>query len=280
MQLLRQMQEEGAPENKPFAAMLQYDESYRQRSRSYLKRLPVNRGIQWLRNTALYSVDMLRRLLPTRGFAITFSGIDGAGRNTVIDATRRRIVQELRMPVVVLPHRPSLLPMLMPSRFGHERRGAGNAIPLSQAIENPSLFGGLLRFVYYYIDYLIGQCYVYLRYVMRGYVVLYDHYFDLFSDSKSNVVLPAAYTSWWYRFLLKPDLNFLLYAPTNVVMERRQELTAQDIDQLTGQYLALFQKLEQSSGSAHFISVRNMRLGDTMETLFHYIKERQAEAAA
>jgi hypothetical protein len=117
---------------------------------------------------------------------------------------------------------------------------------------------------------------------MRGYVVLYDHYFDLFSDSHgSKVVLPAAYTSWWYRFLLKPDLNFLLYSPTHAVMERQQELSAQDIEQLTGQYLALFEKLERSSsGHAHFISVRNMRLGDTMETLFHYIKERQAEAAA
>ncbi len=117
---------------------------------------------------------------------------------------------------------------------------------------------------------------------MRGYVVLYDrYYFDFINDSKrSNIMLPSAFTAWWYRFLFKPDLNFFLYAPTDVILQRKQELDAASIEQLTGQYLALFNKLERrSAGQEHYISVRNLRLGDTLDTLFNHIKTRQAGAA-
>jgi thymidylate kinase len=140
----------------------------------------------------------------------------------------------------------------------------------------PSVPGRALSF----LDYLLAQLYVQLRYVMRGYVVIYDHYFDLVSNGKSKVTLPAVFTSWWYRFLLKPDLNFLLYAPVDVIRQRKQELSPEDIEKITGQYLALFDKLERKSGQGHYISVRNMRLGDTLETLFHHIKSHQVGAAA
>lgn len=275
-ELLHKLHENGLPSNKPLAAILQYDEGSYKRSITALKKLPENKGLQHLWHYLQYGLDILRGMLPRRGFAITFSGLDGAGKHTVIEATRHRIMQELRMRVVVLPHRPSLLSLLFPSIS--RREGAQNTIQLSQT--RPSIPGAILRFAYYYVDYFFAQCYVYLRYITRGYVVLFDQYFDFISDSKThNVILPAAYTSWWYRFLLKPNLNFLLYSPVNVIRERKQELSAEDIERLTGQYLELFNKLERRSGHGHYISVRNLRLGDTVERLFQHIRT-QAEAAA
>lgn len=274
-ELMDQMHEEGMPSTRSFAAMLQYDDAARRQSIAFLKAQTLNKGFSGLWRRMQYGVDMLRNLLPQQGFIITFSGVDGAGKRTVIEATRHRINQELRMPVMVLPHRPSLLPI-----SGRQESAKRSIAKLPQRPATRSLFQTRLRPLYY-VDYLLGQAYVHLRYVMRGYVVLYDHYFDFTnSNDDSNVILPAAFTTWWYRFLLKPDLNFLLYAPSEVILERKQELSAESIEHLTGQYLALFAKLERRSGQGHYISVRNLRLGETVETLFQHIKTRQEGAAA
>ncbi len=281
-ELLHQMHEEGAPENRSLAGLLQYDDAHRQRSLAFVRKKSVNRGWLGLRRQAQYAFDKLRGLVPQRGFIITFSGVDGAGKSTVIEATRHRIDKELRVPVVVLRHRPCLLPILSAVKYGRKGAEQQAAVRLPRQGTNRSRFSSYLRFAYYYSDYLIGQCYVQLRYVMRGYVVLYDrYYFDFINDSKrSNILLPAAFTTWWYRFLFKPELNFFLYAPSEVILQRKQELSAESIEQLTGQYLALFNKLERRSGQGNYISVRNMRLGDTLETLFQHIKTRQVGSAA
>jgi thymidylate kinase len=259
----------------PFSAISKYNESDRQSIIAALKQQPANRGFQGLWHRLQYGFGKLRKLIPQRGFIITFSGVEGVGTHTVIEATGHRISEELRLPVIVLPQRPGLLPAV------RRTERSGNTVSLSpETISKRRGFVASLRFVYAHLDSLLAQCYIHLRYVMRGYVVLYDHYFDFSNDNEgNNVVLPAAFTTWWYRFLLKPDLNFLLYAPADVILQRKQELRAQDIEQLTGQYLALFQKLERRSGPGHYISVRNMRLGDTVERLFQHIKT-QAEAAA
>jgi thymidylate kinase len=276
-ELLHRLQEEGVSGSKSFAGMLQYDDANYERSVAFLKTLPENRGWNRLWHGIQHIADIMRGLLPKRGFAITFSGVDGAGKHTVIEATKHRITQELRMPVIVLPHRPSFLSVLFPDRA---YQGSAFRTVSFRGARPASFAEAILRFIYNYIDYFFAHCYVYLRYVMRGYVVLFDQYFYFINDSKShNIILPSAFTSWWYRFLLKPDLNFLLYAPASVILERKQELSADDIERLTGQYLALFNKLERRSGHGHYISVRNMRLGDTVETLFQHIK-MQAQTAA
>lgn len=275
--LLRQMREEGAAENKNFAALLQYDDVNRERAVAFLKTMPANRGWAGIWHRMQHTGDRLRKLIPHRGYIITFSGVDGPGKSTVIEATRHRIDKELRTPVVVLRHRPSMLPVL--SGVSYQQQGA--TATLQPKAAKLSRIGTYMRFAYYYTDYLFGQCYVQLRYVMRGYVVLYDrYYFDFISDSKrNNIMLPSAFTTWWYRFLFEPDLNFFLYPPLDSGLPRKQELDAASIEQLTGKYLALFNKLEQRSGHGHYISVRNMRLGDTLDTLFNHIKTREASAA-
>jgi thymidylate kinase len=241
--------------------------------RKALKRIPANRGLRGLLHRLQHAFDLLTNLAPRRGFIITFSGVDDAGQRMVIEATRHRIRQELQAPVIVLPHQPRLASLLALARRT-QREAAGRSMnPGSAAESGRGLWAlPLLRRV----EGLLVQAYVLFRYVLRGYVVLYDHYFDCRESGNSQVHLPGVLTSWWYRFLVKPDLNFLLYAPAEVIRQRSQELSTEDIERLTGEYLALFNKLERRSGHGDFIPVRNTRLGDTLETLFRHIHTRQA----
>lgn len=235
--------------------------------------LPSNKGLMWIKNTWNYLADTIRSVFHQKGFIVTFSGVDGAGKSTVIESVKNRIEKQLRMRVVVLRHRPSLLPILSAWTKGKARAEQDAANRLPRQGQNAKFLPSLLRFSYYYIDYLIGQFYVYFKYLLRGYVVLYDrYYFDFINDSKrSNIELPAGFTSKGYSFLMKPNLNLFLFADPETILARKQELSADTITELTVKYRNLFSKLEQKSHAARYISIRNENLEETLSIVMQSV---------
>lgn len=232
-----------------------------------LKQLPINRGFERLKNTAAYWLDVCKQITSGRGMTVTFSGVDGAGKSTMIENIALRAEKQLRKRVVVIRHRPSLLPILSVWTKGKEvahREAAG----LPRLGTNKSVLSSLLRFAYYYTDYSIGQLWIYLKYILRGYVVLYDrYYFDFINDSKrSNIILPQAITRLGYHFLLKPELNFFLYAEPDVILFRKKELDRTTIEQLTQKYCTLFQSLDQKG--KQYIALENIDIQKTSDAIF------------
>lgn len=233
-----------------------------------------NKGVQGKANTVRYAKDSVWVWWKPKGFVITFSGVDGAGKSTVIEATRQRIEKIMRRKVVVLRHRPSLLPILSAWRYGKVAAEAKAASTLPRQGGNKSGLGSLLRFGYYYADYVLGQFYIYLKYVLRGYVVMYDrYYFDFINDSlRSNIRLPKSVTAAGYRLLLKPRLNFFLYASPAEILKRKQELNAETIEALTKQYLHLFSHLKQRYQRSQYLPVHNSNLDHTLQVIFDRIR--------
>jgi thymidylate kinase len=135
--------------------------------------------------------------------------------------------------------------------------------------KNASSLGSILRFAYYYVDYLFGQFYVNLRYVSRGYVVLYDrYYFDFVNDSKrSNIHISPRLTGALYRLLIKPQYNFLLYAKPDEILKRKQELDEATIIELTSNYLKHFETLSATHKHSQYIPVCNDELNETVDQI-------------
>ncbi|MEY4874963.1 MAG: hypothetical protein RL708_112, partial [Bacteroidota bacterium] len=131
----------------------------------------------------------------------------------------------------------------------------------------------LIRFAYYYFDYFVGQFYVQLKYVSRGYVVLYDrYYFDFVHDARrSNIDLSKKFTEPFYSFLLKPKLNFFLTAPADLILKRKQELSAETINELTAEYTTHFAKLSKKFSNSKYLVVNNIVLDETIETIYNHI---------
>ena len=229
---------------------------------------PENSGINYVKNLFLYVLDTLKTLLKYKGFVVTFSGVDGAGKSTVIDNLKHRLEKKYRRRVVVLRHRPSLLPILSVWTKGKKKAQEDVINALPRQGNNKSTIGSLARFAYYYIDYLIGQFYVHIRYVSLGVVVLYDrYYFDFINDGKrSNINLPEKWVKPWYKLLLKPDVNFFLYAEPQEILRRKQELNEEDIKSLTSKYLNLFNSLNKGK-STRYIPVENKNLDDTLNLI-------------
>lgn len=233
----------------------------------FVKQKKENRNFSFFKNTLNYLVDTLRNLTQSRGFTITFSGVDGAGKSTVIEQLTHRIEKQLRKPVVVLRHRPSILPILSVWTKGKQKAHQDSIDNLPRQGKNMNLTSSFFRFSYYYFDYLIGQFVIYFKYILRGYVVIYDrYYFDFINDSKrSNIVLSKKISSFGYQFLLKPKFNFFLFADASIILNRKKELSKSTIEQLTNDYKNLFKTLKSKSPFTVYESINNEDLEVTLQ---------------
>lgn len=221
-----------------------------------------------------YLVDVVNDVLHNRGRVITFSGVDGSGKSTVLEKVRQELSQKYRQKTVVLRHRPSVLPILSSMKYGQRKAESLASENLPRKGSNSGSISSFLRFLYYFLDYQLGQVVVYFKYVLRGYTVLYDrYYFDFIIDARrSNIDLPQGFLKWCYHFILKPGVNVYLYAPTEVILSRKQELSESDIRQLNREYSLLFNELQQSYKAQRYIAIDNTNLNDTLrEVLTQFI---------
>jgi thymidylate kinase len=239
-----------------------------------LLQLPWNRGLSRLLNVMRYGLDTMRNMIAQKGFIVTFSGVDGAGKSTIIEEVKQQLEKKLRKRVVVLRHRPGILPIISAWRHGKTKAEAISVSNLPRTGTNHSFTSSLFRFSYYYTDYLFGQFYVYFRYVLQGYVVVYDrYYFDFIQDARrSNISLPKGLIKWCYNMLMKPRLNFFLYADPDVILQRKQELNKSTIQQLTTSYRSMFRKLNVRSKRANYITLENVQIQRTLQSIMQYIQ--------
>lgn len=235
---------------------------------------PCNKGIHKLYHCILYLADSLKSFQSEKGFIITFSGVDGAGKSTIINYSKTFAEKNLRRRVVVLRHRPSVLPILSAIKYGKAGAEAKSVQSLPRTGNNKNLVSSLVRFAYYYLDYFLGQFYVKMKYINRGYVVIYDrYYFDFINDARrSNIMLPQKFVKWLYRFLYKPNINFFLFASPEVILDRKKELDAGVITQLTNEYTRLFKSLSSEYKNSMYLSIENTDLKSTLSTVFHHLK--------
>lgn len=240
---------------------------------SFIKNYKQNRGVQYISNTISYAFDTIKKLIKEQGFTITFSGVDGAGKSTVIENIAEKIEKQLRKPVVVLRHRPSILPILSVWTKGKKQAHQDTLSQLPRQGSNQSLWSSIFRFSYYYIDYLVGQFVIYFKYILRGYVVIYDrYYFDFINDSKrSNIILPKPISRFGYHFLLKPQFNFFLFADADTILNRKKELSRSTIENLTKEYKSLFHALKMKGKSSVYESIHNQELEVTLNQIVRTI---------
>lgn len=229
----------------------------------------VNKGIRFAYYKLRYFVEVLKDAISHRGIMITFSGVDGAGKSTIIDEVNEVLKSKFRQRTVILRHRPSLLPILSSMRHGKANAEKKTREHLPRQGTNSSALSSFLRFMYYYSDYIFGQFYIYFKYTLRGYTVLYDrYYFDFIIDSKrSNIVLSRKFMKWGYYFIFKPELNVFLYADPEVIRNRKQELDTLAIKELTSDYRKLFTELSSGGKQKSYLMVNNV----SKEETFHRV---------
>ncbi|MCC6724407.1 MAG: hypothetical protein IT258_07845 [Saprospiraceae bacterium] len=262
--------------------MATYSPAARQAIVEHLSLHPENSQKNRTKRTIHFIINTLRSRIRKQGQlnlprTITFTGVDGAGKTTLLNDLKQVLSEKLQKPVVVLRHRPSLLPILSAYKHGKQAAEAKSAATLPRQGSNSSSFSSLLRFGYYFSDYLLGQIWVWLRYTLPGTTVIYDrYYFDFIVDAKrSNISLSGDLPKRLYRFIAKPDLNIFLFADPDTIRQRKQELSKAEIQLMTSQYQALFMELEEQY-NGRYICIENHDRTNTLSTIIsHYFNAQK-----
>lgn len=199
--------------------------------------------------------------------SISFSGVDGAGKTTVLRLVKESLLSR-GYKVTELRSRPSILPILSSFKYGKAQAEHATSQKLPRQGKNKSTIGSYLRFGYYLTDYLIGQVYIYIKYTRRGYFILYDRfYYDYIVDPKrANLKIHERVTRFFLHFIAEPSLNFFLYAPEEIIINRKKELDSETIRFLTKRYISLFSDLGINS-EITYICIKNIELVDTLREI-------------
>lgn len=155
---------------------------------------------------------------------IQIVGPDGTGKSTISALLADRL--KGHYPVHSAYLRPGLLPL--PGRL------IGKPAPgLVTDPHGRKLQGHLkatLRLLYYAVDFLVGYVVVYVPVLRAGGLVIVERgWQDMIVDSKRYLMPSPRLAQAVARVIPKPDVVVVLDAPASVVVERKDELSVEEI---------------------------------------------------
>jgi len=204
---------------------------------------------------------------------ITFSGVDGAGKSTIIKIIKSKLERK-GYDIIQLRSRPQIFPILSSFSYGKKNAEDRATKSMPRTGNNISTISSLLRLMYYFLDYLIGQIYISFKYRKSSTIIIYDRYFyDYIVDPKrSNICLPESIIKPLYKFIFKPNLNIFLYAPAIDILKRKRELDEVTINYLTCKYKNLFIELDKNSRE-NYVAIENTLLERTISDIMNTINK-------
>lgn len=205
---------------------------------------------------------------------LTFSGVDGAGKTTILNEVKSVLENDYGLKVVELRQRPSILPILSSIKYGKKKAEQKTLEVLPRSGSNTSRVSSYIRFFYYLSDYVFGQWIVYFRHTLRGHVLLYDrYYFDYIADPKrANIIVNKQFATFFYKLIIKPDVNIFLYASPEIILQRKQELDRAAISQLTENYKEVFCAMDACE-SGKYVCINNVDKHATQKQILEIVSE-------
>ncbi len=179
-----------------------------------------------IRRLAHDVIRKIHRIIKPSGIFIVFLGPDGSGKSTIAEGVLAKSYDGFRK-TFHFHWRPELLP-----RPGGKHKSSDHDGAPEPALESKyGLFMSLIRFSYYYGDFILGYWIrIYPRKAATSLVIGERYYYDiLVHPERYGFSLPA----WVYRVLIyfvpKPDMTILLSNEAEVIAERKDELPVEEI---------------------------------------------------
>jgi thymidylate kinase len=191
----------------------------------------------------------ISRLFSPSGLFIVFVGLDGCGKTTIVNDLSIQMsncftsgkIKKFYWRPFFLPRLSALIP------FKREKVNLENPVDagLRTVSRNPlAVVKYLLKFFYYLFDFIIGR----LRYQSawsRGGLVLFDRYYydHLVYPERFGFHVPGWIMKPLMALVPEPELKFFLYAPTETLMGRKQELPLEEIRRQDKEYKKIISSL-------------------------------------
>lgn len=183
----------------------------------------------------------LRRLMIPSGYYITFCGLDGAGKTTLINILNDLFVKVLKNKKVYLGYwRPYVLPEIR-ELFGKKNSKESLTKDTQSNVSSRQPKGviiSLFKLIYYWLDYVMGK-FKFLDIRNKGGFVLFDrHYLDMIvHPNRFEMNLPKFLLRFVYRLTPKSDLSFFFWASPEIIHSRKVEFSKNEIISQTQAYI-------------------------------------------
>lgn len=195
------------------------------------RRHPLRTVWGWL---CFYGCEVKLNLFPPTPW-IAVLGPDGSGKSTVINLVRERLGQ-VGLKTAVFHWRPQFL-----------RPSTPNAGPVTDPHGKPprNLLTSLVKLLFLFLDWQCGYRLRMARLRAKAQIVIFDrHFLDLLVDPRRyRYGGPTWLARWVAKLIPKPTLLFLLDAPTAVLQERKQEVSAEETERQRVAYREIVQVL-------------------------------------
>ncbi|WP_343246860.1 hypothetical protein [Diplocloster hominis] len=214
--------------------------------------------------------DILRkmeRILHPTGMFIVLMGVDGAGKTTIADELIHKYETAFRR----VKHYHSRVRVLNDiSRIGKGNTPIDASDPHGKTFKAGRILS-LLKFGYYFIDYMIGNLVITKAKIQSSLVLIERYYYDYYVDKiRYNINLPTGFLKFFSCFMKKPDVIFILTGDSQILFNRKHEITIEDIE-------AQKEKLEElflNNNKAFFIDTTVNSVSDCVNQMLTICNEK------
>ena len=181
----------------------------------------------------------VRRVLFPTGFSVVFLGPDGSGKSSVIDAVSLSLAPAFRKQA-----RYHLRP------FVFRARTESNGQPVTNPHASPKygVIISVMKLFYLWIDYTVGYLISVHWKKIFSTLVIFDRYFhDILIDPlRFRYGGPYWLAALLVRMIPKPDAIVFLNVPADIIQQRKSEISRDECEQQTKDYIALAKKTKKS----------------------------------
>lgn len=200
------------------------------RIRRYVAFTGIKNPISFAFGIKNWLLNEIAHLIPKRcAPIIAIVGPDGVGKSTIIKEISILLPEKLALPEIIVRHwRPGVLPNLG-TFIGrkHEFIGGSDAVVPRR---KPGYFG-VLRALYYFMDFLVGGWIKDRRDSSTLKTVLYDRCaLDMIVDPVRYGIKSSKVSKFIWKFTTKPDLVVLLKDDPYNIYSRKPELSIVEIE--------------------------------------------------
>ena len=170
----------------------------------------------------------IERIIHPTGMFIVLLGANGAGKTTMVDSLKERYVTAFRR----IDHYHSRVRVLKDiSQLKKDAKPVDASDPHGKKQKSGKLTS-VVKFGYYFLDFLIGNAKITVAKIKSTLVLVERYYYDYSIDKvRYNLNLSDGFLRFFEHFILKPDVIFILTGNSKELLERKHEITIEEIDE-------------------------------------------------